>query len=101
MYKDYHKFYLWCSKVNYSPHNMNIAKRRWDKLTVKYFSRFEKDQIVSALQDMWTLLNDEMGRRTNEEQWNEFVGYLNYASDRMNINRWCRLQLLIGNARSH
>lgn len=42
-----------------------------------------------------------MGDQTREEQWNSFVAYLSYCSDRMNINRWCRLQLLIGNAQSH
>ena len=28
----------------------------------------------------------------------EFVEYLNYASDRMNLNRWIYLQLCIGKA---
>ena len=101
MYKDYHKLYLWCAKVNFSPQNVGIAKRRWDKLTVKFFSHFTKEEIVSAMQDLWTNLNSEMGFNSQEDQWNSFVSYLDYCSDRMNINRWCRLQLLLGNARSH
>ena len=45
---------------------------------------------------MWTLLNQEIS--DEENYFNNFKSYLYYASDRMNLNRWCRLQLLLGNA---
>ena len=101
MFEDYNKLYERCTKVENLDEEIDEIVSEWDKLTEKYFSHFSKEEIIDSLKSMWTLLNEDMGDNSQEEQWNIFVSSLGYYSDRMNINRWCRLQLLLGNAQSH
>ena len=101
MFEDYNKLYERCTKVENLDEEIDGIVSEWDKLTEKYFSHFSKEEIIDSLKSMWTLLNEDMGDNSQEDQWDIFVSSLGYYSDRMNINRWCRLQLLLGNARSH
>lgn len=101
MFEDYNRLYERCTKVENLDEEIDEIVSEWDKLTEKYFSHFSKEEIIDSLKSMWTLLNEDMGDNSQEEQWDIFVSSLGYYSDRMNINRWCRLQLLLGNARSH
>lgn len=101
MVTEYENFYHKCMGVKDLDNEIGDLKREWDNLTAKFFGGANKDVIIEALQDMWTLLGEETGESTKEEYWDEFVSDLHYYYDRMNINRWCRLQLLIGNAQSH
>lgn len=101
MFEDYNKLYERCTKVENLDEEIGEIVSEWDKLTEKYFSHFSKEEIIDSLKSMWTLLNEDMGDNSQEDQWGIFVSSLGYYSDRMNINRWCRLQLLLGNARSH
>ena len=101
MFEDYNRLYERCTKVENLDEEIDEIVSEWDKLTEKYFSHFSKEEIIYSLKSMWTLLNEDMGDNSQEEQWDIFVSSLGYYSDRMNINRWCRLQLLLGNARSH
>lgn len=101
MFEDYNRLYERCTEVENLDEEIDEIVSEWDKLTEKYFSHFSKEEIIDSLKSMWTLLNEDMGDNSQEEQWDIFVSSLGYYSDRMNINRWCRLQLLLGNARSH
>lgn len=101
MYKDYEAFYNKCEKVTDLDREIVGLKQEWDKLTLMFFDNFSKEEIINALQGMWTLLGEETGETSKEDYWDSFVADLRYYYDRMNINRWCRLQLLIGNAQSH
>lgn len=101
MFEDFYKLYERCEKVENLDEEIDEIVSEWDKLTEKYFSHFSKEEIIDSLKSMWTLLNEDMGNNSQEDQWDIFVSDLAYYSDRMNINRWCRLQLLLGNARSH
>ena len=101
MFEDYNRLYERCIKVENLDKEIDEIVSEWNKLTEKYFSHFPKKEIIRGLQSMWTLLNKDMGDNSQEDQWDIFVSDLGYYSDRMNINRWCRLQLLLGNARSH
>ena len=93
MFEDYYKLYKKCEKIK-KPTYKKLVKiqEKWNKLTIKYL----KDIKSETLTTMWTLLDDELC--DNKNYFNNFVAYLNYYSDRMNLNRWCRLQLLLGNA---
>ena len=101
MFEDYNKLYERCTKVENLDKEIDEIVSEWGKLTEKYFSHFSKEEIIRGLKSMWTLLNEDMGDNSQEDQWDIFVSDLAYYSDRMNINRWCRLQLLLGNAQSH
>ena len=101
MFEDYNRLYERCTKVKNLDEEIDEIVSEWDKLTEKYFSHFSKEEIIDSLKSMWTLLNEDMGDNSQEDQWDIFVSSLAYYSDRMNINRWCRLQLLLGNAQSH
>ena len=101
MFEDYNRLYERCTKVENLDEEIDEIVSEWDKLTEKYFSHFSKEEIIDSLKSMWTLLNEDMGDNSQEDQWDIFVSSLAYYSDRMNINRWCRLQLLLGNAQSH
>lgn len=100
-FEDYDNLLARCEQVKDLDKEIGEIKKEWDRLTVKFFETSTQEEIVEALQSMWTRLNDEMGEQSREEQWNSFVALLFCYSDRMNINRWCRLQLLLGNAWSH
>lgn len=100
-FEDYDNLLARCEQVKDLDKEIGEIKKEWDRLTVKFFETSTQEEIVEALQSMWTRLNDEMGEQSREEQWNSFVAFLSCYSDRMNINRWCRLQLLLGNAWSH
>ena len=101
MYEDYTNLYNKYKDKPFSEEVVYECKKEWDALTDKYLSRWSKEQLIDSLKTMWTLLNDEMGSRSRNEQYENFLAALDWYSDRMNINRWCRLQLLIGNAESH
>lgn len=101
MFEDYNRLYERCTKVENLDEEIDEIVSEWDKLTEKYFSHFSKEEIIDSLKSMWTLLDEDMGDNSQEDQWDIFVSSLGYYSDRMNINRWCRLQLLLGNAQSH
>lgn len=100
-FEDYNNLLERCEQVKDLDKEIGEIKKEWDRLTAKFFETSTKEDIIEALQSIWTRLDNEMGDQTREEQWNSFVAYLSYCSDRMNINRWCRLQLLIGNVQSH
>lgn len=100
-FEDYDALADRCHAVQNLDSEIHEIKEEWDKLSARLFETFSKKELIEALQSVWTLLNDEMGSNSREEQWNSFVSLLDYYSDRMNINRWCRLQLLLGNAVSH
>lgn len=101
MFEDYNRLYERCTKVENLDEEIDEIVSEWDKLTEKYFSYLSKEEIIDSLKSMWTLLDEDMGDNSQEDQWDIFVSDLAYYSDRMNINRWCRLQLLLGNAQSH
>lgn len=100
-FEDYDNLLTRCEQVKDLDKEIKEIKKEWDRLTAKFFETSTQEEIVEALQSMWTRLNDETVEQSREEQWNSFVALLSCYSDRMNINRWCRLQLLLGNAWSH
>ena len=100
-FEDYDALVERCRAVRNLDNEIHEIKEEWDKLSARLFEMFPKKEIIRALQSMWTQLNDETGSNSREEQWTSFVSLLDCYSDRMNINRWCRLQLLLGNAVSH
>ena len=95
MYREYGALREKCDLLPDEPTYQDLLpiKAEWDKLTLKLFQRFD----ISEITDMWTRLDSEI---CDSDYFDNFVSYLYYASDRMNLNRWCRLQLLLGNALS-
>ena len=53
-----------------------------------------KNQDIDDMVEMWANL-DSVRQETYQEYYDEFRDYLMYATDRMEINRWLYLQLLI------
>lgn len=93
LYEKYMKLSERCDELNHPSHKqLKEIEAEWKELTLELFESIDKDDLT----DMWTLLDDELCDSNN--YWDNFRGYLSYCSDRMNINRWCRLQLLLGNA---
>lgn len=96
MFEDYDKLVRLCEKISddLTYEKLSKVKRGWDKLTMKYFNWMTVDDLCN----IWTLLDNEMGDNEARAYFESFVSYLEYASDRMNPNRWLRCQLLLGNA---
>lgn len=96
MFDEYWAFYEECEKIEDINDNIKEVMSEWNKLTDKFFMVFTKEEIIEALRELYTRLDEEL-LGTPKEQWENFVAYLCYYSDRMNMNRWCRLQLLLKN----
>lgn len=93
MFEKYYSLSEKCGELdNPTYEQLKEIQKEWDSYTLELFKNFDFNDII----DMWTLLNEEMS--DEENYYNNFRGYLSYSSDRMNLNRWCRLQLLLGNA---
>ena len=92
MFEEYYNLYEACEKIENPTYDDIIKiKKQWDDLTLKFFENFDLSEMTS----MWTNLSANLC--DSDKYWENFVEYLNYSSDRMNLNRWCRLQLLLGN----
>ena len=78
-------------------HDARIIKHAqflWKSASEKYINELDKKDLM----DLWCDI-DSLSRNQNYKAlYREFVEYLNYASDRMNLNRWIYLQLCIGKA---
>lgn len=68
-------------------------KYLWKCASKKYL----KNQDINDMVEMWTNLNS-LRQETYQECYDKFRDYLMYATDRMGINRWLYLQLLINKA---
>ena len=88
----------YCSSTTFTEGNALVVKLKWDRLTQRFLKQFKKQDLVDDLCLMNTLLDKEMGSCNKESYFKEFTGLLETYADRMTINRWCRLQLLICNA---
>lgn len=92
MFEKYYKLYKKCAKIKKPTYSKLIKiKKEWDKLTLELFDGFDIKDIV----EMWTLLDNTL---CDKEYFSNFTASLEAYSDRMNLNRWCRLHLLLGNA---
>ena len=91
MFEEYYSLYEKCEKLkNPTYKQLKEIEKEWNKLTIKLFKNFD----IKDITEMWTDLDS-----INEyDYYKNFVSSLEYYSDRMNLNRWCRLQLLLGNA---
>ena len=69
---------------------INHIKYLWKCASKKYL----KNQDIDDMVEMWANL-DSLRQETYQECYDEFRDYLMYATDRMEINRWLYLQLLI------
>lgn len=96
LFDEYWALYEKCEKIENINDNIKEVMSEWNKLTDKLFMMFTKEEIIEALKELYTRLDEEL-LGSPKEQWENFVGYLYYCSDRMNMNRWCRLQLLLKN----
>lgn len=93
MFEEYYNLYEKCEKIdNPSYKDLVEIRKEWDNLTSKLFENFDIEDITT----MCTCLDDNLCN--SNEYWDNFRSSLDYYSDRMNLNRWCRLQLLLGNA---
>ena len=93
MFEKYYSLAEKCEQLdNPTYEQLKEIQKEWDSYTLELFKNFDFNDII----EMWTLLNEEICDEDN--YYNNFRSYLSYASDRMNLNRWCRLQLLLGNA---
>ena len=88
----------YCSSTTFTEGNALVVKLKWNRLTQRFLKQFKKQDLVDDLSLMNTLLDKEMGSCNKERYSNEFAGSVGTYADRMTINRWCRLQLLICNA---
>lgn len=80
----------------YTLEEMKNIQTSWKDLSKVFLNHIKIDDLL----DMFTYLNSTIlaDNQTGNELLQEFASYLCYASDRMNINRWCRLQLTLENA---
>ena len=60
--------------------------------------RYLKNVKPKDLKDMWCNIED-LNNITYKDSYNEFIDYLYYATDRMNVNRWLCLQMNINRAK--
>ena len=72
---------------------INHVQYLWKCASKKYL----KNQDIDDMVEMWTNLNS-LRQETYQECYDKFRPYLMYATDRMGINRWLYLQLLINKA---
>lgn len=72
---------------------INHIKYLWRCASKEYL----KNQNIDDMTEMWANLNS-LQQQTYQECYDEFRDYLMYATDRMGINRWLHLQLLINKA---
>ena len=72
---------------------INRIKYLWQCASKKYL----KNQDIDDMVEMWIDI-DSLRQETYQECYNDFRSYLMYATDRMGINRWLSLQLLINKA---
>ena len=75
-FEDYNNLLERCEQVKDLDKEIREIKKEWDRLTAKFFETSTKEEIIEALQSIWTRLDNEMGDKTREEQWNSFVAYL-------------------------
>ena len=93
MFKEYYKLFEKCEKIeNPNYEQLKEIKKEWDKLTLEFFKSFD----IKDFTELFTRLNEDLCDKNN--YFNNFTSSLSYYSDRMNLNRWCRLQLLLENA---
>ena len=80
----------------YTLEEMKNIQTCWKDLSKVFLNHIKVDDLL----DMFTSLDSTIlaDNQTGNELLQEFASYLCYASDRMNINRWCRLQLTLENA---
>lgn len=80
----------------YTYQEMEKIDIQWKELSRVFLNHVKIDDLL----DMFTYLDSSIlcDNQTGNELLQEFASYLCYASDRMNINRWCRLQLTLQNA---
>ena len=72
---------------------INHIKYLWKCASKEYLKNQDIDDMVA----MWANL-DSLRQETYQECYDDFRSYLMYATDRMGINRWLSLQLLINKA---
>ena len=78
-------------------HDARIIKHAqflWKNASKKYINKLDKKDLM----DLWCDIDNLSKNQSYETLYKEFVEYLYYASDRMNLNRWSYLQLCIGKA---
>lgn len=78
-------------------HDARIIKHTqflWKSASKKYINKLDKKDLM----DLWCDIDNLSKNQSYETLYKEFVEYLYYASDRMNLNRWAYLQLCIGKA---
>lgn len=91
LFEEYYSLYEKCEKLNNPTYKqLKEIEKEWNKLTLKLFKNFD----IKDITEMWTNLDSI----NICDYYDNFVSSLEYYSDRMNLNRWCRLQLLLGNA---
>lgn len=91
MFEEYYKLYEKCAKIKKPTYKkLKKIEEEWNELTLKLFENFD----IKDIRTMWT----DLDGMNDYDYFENFVSSLYYYSDRMNLNRWCRLQLLLGNA---
>lgn len=79
-------------------HDARIIKRVqyiWQYASKKYLKNI--DDIESFAQ-IWMDMNDFIEIKSYQESYDNFMSYLFYCTDRMNLNRWLSLQMSINKA---
>jgi len=67
----------------------------WKLMSEKYFLSY--NDLPNRLTDIWCETKDLDKFENYLKMYNSFLNYLDYCSDRMNVNRWLRCQLLLQN----
>lgn len=97
MFKEYYGFYEYCSKIKDINDSAPEVYEKWKELSKQFFSFFDTQSLIDGLVSLYTSTDSELGETDIDKLWANFVASLEYYSDRMNLNRWVRLQLLIVN----
>lgn len=66
-----------------------VSELMWNSIIKNMY----RDELAKDLSDMWC--QDIAPRETIKDTYQEAYSYLRYASDRMNMNRWMRIQILL------
>ena len=75
-------------------HDARVIKHTqflWKSASKKYINKLDKKDLM----DLWCDIDNLSKNKSYETLYKEFVEYLYYASDRMNLNHWAYLQLCI------
>lgn len=69
---------------------LELSKKYWENI----LSIYSIEELIEDISDIWFNVKS-IENMSVEDAFEEAVGYIFYASDRMDLNRWFRIRCLL------